>query len=154
MKIRRFFWGNRAIEAVEASEVAEADEVNEVADVSKGSKITLFRVIQVLEFNSFWWGFFDVLKKKVFLVELWNIRLNFSTFFAVEANLCFFFENWLMKLKCQDLLKPLGTLIHQNPQFYYPLEPFSFNKFNMRHPVCADNLGHKKWQCAFVRYPR
>ena len=31
---------------------------------------------------------------------------------AVEASWCYFFENWLMKLKCTNLLKPLGTIIH------------------------------------------
>ena len=99
--------------------------------------------------------YFDFLKKKYsYNHEISGWILAPFLLEAVEASLCYFFENWLMKLKCQDLLKPLGTLIHQNPQFYYPLEPFSFNKFNMRHPVCADNLGHKNWQCAFVRYPR
>ena len=58
---------------------------------------------------------------------------------AVEASLCYFFENWLMKLKCPKLLKPLGTLIHQNSQFYYPSEPFSFHHFTMRHPVVQDS---------------
>ena len=54
-------------EAVEASEVAEAAEVNEAKKVSKDWKITneVFKVIQVLEFNSlrtnitlFWKTFF------------------------------------------------------------------------------------------------
>ena len=54
---------------------------------------------------------------------------------AVEANLCYFFENWLMKLKCPNLLKPLGTIIQQNYWSFYPSEPFSFVHFNMIHPV-------------------
>ena len=54
---------------------------------------------------------------------------------AVEASLCYFFENWLMKHKSPNLLKPLGTIIYQNYQFYYPSEPFSFHHFNVRHPV-------------------
>ena len=40
-----------------------------------------------------------------------------------------------MKHKSPNLLKPLGTIIHQNSQFYYPSEPFSFHHFNVRHPV-------------------
>ena len=54
-------------------------------------------------------------------------------------SLCYFFENWLMKLKCQNLLKPLGTLTYQNSQFYYPSNPFSFHHFTMRHPVVQDS---------------
>ena len=57
---------------------------------------------------------------------------------AVEASLCYFFKNWLMKHKSPNLLKPLGTIIHQNSQFYYPSEPFSFHHFNVRHPVSTD----------------
>ena len=30
---------------------------------------------------------------------------------AVEASRCYCFENWLMTHKCQNLLKPLGTII-------------------------------------------
>ena len=48
---------------------------------------------------------------------------------------CFFFKNWLMKHKNPNLIKPLDTTIHQNSQFYYPSEPFSFHHFNVRHPV-------------------
>ena len=54
---------------------------------------------------------------------------------AVEASLCYFFENWLIKHKIPTLLKPLGTIIHQNSQFYCPSEPVSFHHFNVRHPV-------------------
>ena len=56
---------------------------------------------------------------------------------AVEASLCYFFENWFMKLKCPHLLKPLGTIFQQNYWFFYPSEPFIFVHFNMIHPVCA-----------------
>ena len=35
IRIRKFFWGNWALEAVEASDVAEAAEVNEAGEVSK-----------------------------------------------------------------------------------------------------------------------
>ena len=34
-------------------------------------------------------------------------------------------------------MKPLGTSIYQNSQFYYPSEPFNFHHFNVRHPVCG-----------------
>ena len=44
-----------------------------------------------------------------------------------------------MKLKCPNLLKPLGTLIYQNSQFYYPSDPFCFHRFTMRHPVVQDS---------------
>ena len=54
---------------------------------------------------------------------------------AVEASGCYFFEHWWMKLKCPNLLKPLGTIIQQNYWSFYPLEPFSFVQFNMIHPV-------------------
>ena len=54
---------------------------------------------------------------------------------AVEASLCYVFENWLMKRKIPNLLKPLGTTIHQNSQFYYPSELFGLHHFTMRHPV-------------------
>ena len=69
----------------------------------------------------------------VYLEALLYLRPFLSE--AVEASLCYFFENWLIKLKCPNLLKPLGTIIHQHSQFYYPLEPFSFHHFNVSHPV-------------------
>ena len=43
---------------------------------------------------------------------------------AVEASLCYFFENWWMKLKCPLLLKPLATIVQENSQSFYPSEPF------------------------------
>ena len=54
---------------------------------------------------------------------------------AVEASRCQFFENWLMKLKCPNLLKPLDTIIHENYQPFYHSEPFRILLFQMRHPV-------------------
>ena len=54
---------------------------------------------------------------------------------AVEASRCHFFENWLMKHKCTNLLKPLGTINQWNYWFFYPLELIYFALFNMRHPV-------------------
>ena len=62
---------------------------------------------------------------------------------AVEASLGYFLNIWLMKHKCQNLLKPLGTMICQNSQFYYPSDPFSFHHFNVRHPV-VEILGPPK----------
>ena len=54
---------------------------------------------------------------------------------AVEASRWHFFENWLMKLKFPHLLKPLGTIIQQNHGFFYPPGPFSYDHFNVIHPV-------------------
>jgi hypothetical protein len=54
---------------------------------------------------------------------------------AVEANRCYFFENWVQKLKCPHLLKPLGTIFQHNYWFFYTSEPFTLARFNMRHPV-------------------
>ena len=39
---------------------------------------------------------------------------------AVEASGCYFFENWLMKLKCPLLLKQLGTIIQKNVDLSTP----------------------------------
>ena len=100
------FWGNRAVEAVEASEVAEAAEVNGAVEVSKARKITTedFRVILDLEFIN--------LRTKMILfwcLDFWQNHENpFWTLVpflseAVEASLCYFFENWLMKLKFPNL---------------------------------------------------
>ena len=63
----------------------------------------------------------------------WYLILFLSE--AVESSLCYFFENWLMKLKFPNLLKPLGTIIQQNYWSFYPSEPFTFIHINMRHPV-------------------
>ena len=54
---------------------------------------------------------------------------------AAEASQCYFFENWLMKLKCPILLKPLDTMIQENYWSFYPSEPFRITRFTMRHPV-------------------
>ena len=66
-----------------------------------------------------------------------NFSLISDTFLsdAVEANWCYFFEKWLMKLKCPNLLKPLGTLIQENYWSFYPSDPSRIPRFNMRHPV-------------------
>ena len=102
---------------------------------SKVWKITTedFRVIQVLEFSfilmfwkKYWFGRF-----MKYHIEICHIFLSE----AVEASRCDFFENWWMKLKWPNLLKPLGTIIQQNHWSFYPSEPFSFGNFNMIHPV-------------------
>ena len=47
------------------------------------------------------------------------------------------FQNWFMKLKFPNLLKPLGTIIQQNYCCLYPSEVIYFAPFTMilRHPV-------------------
>ena len=86
-----------------------------------------------------------------FLAPKWPIQVPFcrmyhqkSTFSlilapflseAAEASQCYFFENWLMKLKCPILLKPLDTMIQENYWSFYPSEPFRITRFTMRHPV-------------------
>ena len=98
-----------AVEAVEASEVAEAAEVNEAAEVFKALKITTedFWVILDLEFIN--------LKAKIILFlcfekkyfwqnhenQFWILAHFLSE--AVEASLCYFFKNWLVKLKLPNL---------------------------------------------------
>ena len=54
---------------------------------------------------------------------------------AVEASWYNFFENCLMKLKCPNLLNPLGTIIQENYQTFYPPEAFTLDHSVMRHPV-------------------
>ena len=63
---------------------------------------------------------------------------------AVEDSRCYFFEKWLMKLKCPNLLKPLGTLIQENYRSFYPSEPLRIPRFNMRHPVVVE--------CPFIMF--
>ena len=54
---------------------------------------------------------------------------------AVEASLCYFFLNWMIKLKFPKLLNPLGIKIQKNYESFYPSELIYFAYFNMRHPV-------------------
>ena len=72
---------------------------------------------------------------------------------AVEASLYYFFENWLLKPKNHNLLKPLGTIIHQNSQFYYPSKPFSFHHFNVRHPLLDCSMTKSKYDQYFLLFP-
>ena len=41
----------------------------------------------------------------------------------------------LMKLISPNLLKPIGTIIQENYQSFYPLEPFRITHFNIKHPA-------------------
>ena len=59
---------------------------------------------------------------------------------AVEASLCNFFKNWLMKLKFPNLLNPLWIIIQWNDWSFYPSELNYFSHFNMRYPVCKSRL--------------
>ena len=60
--------------------------------------------------------------------RMYHQKSNFSLILApflseaVEASRCYFFENWLMKVKCSNLLKPLSTIIQQ---FFDPSIPQS-----------------------------
>ena len=71
---------------------------------------------------------------------------------AVEASIFYSFKNWLMKLKCPNLLKALHTIIQENYQPFYPSKPFRITRFQMRQPVdspsqllpsCVFFLSHK-----------
>ena len=68
---------------------------------------------------------------------------------TAEASLCQFFENWWMKLKCQNLPKPLGTIIQQNYWSLYLSEPFSFVHFNMIHAVVHSLT--VAWICHWIK---
>ena len=76
---------------------------------------------------------------------------------AVEDSRCYFFEDWFMKLKIYNLLKPLGTITQQNYWSFYPSELIYFALFTMRHPVCEFvstkiSLKRKKTIC-FISSP-
>ena len=78
--------------------------------------------------------------KQCFFGRLIKYQVKFLQLFlseVVEAGLCYFFQNWLMKFKCPDLLNILGTMIQENYWPFYPSEPFTLARFNMRHPVGA-----------------
>ena len=62
---------------------------------------------------------------------------------AVEASPCYFFQNWLMKLKCPNLLNPLDTIIQENYQPFNSSEPFRITRFKMRHPVSIGKMDKK-----------
>ena len=59
---------------------------------------------------------------------------------AVETSQCYFLINWVKKLKCPQLLKPLGTIIQQNYWSFYLSETIQKARFNVRHPVPVKQL--------------
>ena len=81
--------------------------------------------------------YFDVLKQSFFWlnheITCWILVPFLSE--TVEASWCYFFENWFMKFKCPNLLKPLKFIIQQNYRSFYTSEPSTLAHFNMRHPV-------------------
>ena len=80
--------------------------------------------------------------KQLFMGRTMNYQDEFLAPFlseAVEASRCYFFANWLMKLKCPILLKPLDTMIQENYWSFYPSEPFSLDLLNMIHPVSSNH---------------
>jgi hypothetical protein len=78
-------------------EVVKAVEVIEAADVLRPGKSLLRISESSMSLNSALFGCFE---KKKFWVESQNINMNLVPFLseAVEASLCYFFENWWMKL--------------------------------------------------------
>ena len=78
-------------------------------------------------------------------------KSNFSLIFApylseaVEYSRCYFFENWFMKLKIYNLLKPLGTITQQNYWSFFSSELIYFAFFTMRHPVDIQWPPTKHW---------
>ena len=104
-----FFWWNEAVKVIEATEVVEAVEVTETAEILRSGK-SLLRTSESSRFlNS---ALFWCLERNNFLydheISYWNLAPFLSE--AVEASQCYFFENWLMKLKCPILLKPLDMV--------------------------------------------
>ena len=102
---------------------------------SKAWKITRedIKVIQIVEFS-----FILMFWKQLFLGRIMKYQDEFLVPFlseVAEASIFYFFKNWLMKLKCPNLLKPLDTIIQENYQPFYPSEPFRILRFQMRHPV-------------------
>ena len=143
------FWWNEAVEVIEAtevveaveageageaSEVAEADEVNEAAEVLRPEK-SLLRTSESWRFLNL--ALFWCFETENILVESWNIILNFKPFLseAVEASWCYFFENWFMKLKCPNLLKPLFRHHNSTKSFFLlPLRATYFSTFQYETP--------------------
>ena len=73
--------------------------------------------------------------------QKYNFSLKFGTLLseAVEASLCYFFENWLTKLKC-PILRNIQILSSQ-PKGCFQLasEVFTFNQIQV-HPVQCTHL--------------
>ena len=70
--------------------------------------IPFFLLLQILSYST------PHCMGHLFLVPM-NFSLILATFLleALEASRCYFFENWLMKLKCPLLVKPLGTIVQK-----------------------------------------
>ena len=93
----------------------------------------------------FWWFDYPC------VVPKWQILVSFSemghqkskfsliseSFLSktVQASQCYFFESWLMKLKCPSLISPQCTINQKNCWSFYPSEPFTLDHITMRHPV-------------------
>ena len=78
------------------------------------------------------------LKDWYIFFELWCLVASGEVCIWVSStSQYYFFENWLMKLKCPILLKALSTIIQENYQSFYPSEPLTFARFNMRHSVVS-----------------
>ena len=69
---------------------------------------------------------------------------------AVEARRCYFFENWLIKLKWPSK----ATRHHDSTKYwsFYPSEPFSFVHFNMLHPVCYVESFHNSLELSRIKF--
>ena len=65
------------------------------------------------------------------LQEIWTFFLSE----AVEASWCYFFENWLIKTKCHNLLNRPPKRWNWKSQSVHLSEPIYFVHFNVRHPV-------------------
>ena len=71
----------------------------------------------------------------------WILALFLSE--AVEARLCYFFENCLIKTKCHNLLNRPPKIWNWKSQSVHLSEPIYFVHFNVRHPVYALDLGRE-----------
>ena len=63
---------------------------------------------------------------------------------AVEASLCYFFENWMMKVKYPKLRIiqiPSNTILQA---YFYLSDPNYFWRFNMRYPVLSKFIYSEK----------
>ena len=114
--------------------MSEAVEVIEAADVLRPGKL-LLRTSESSRFlnSALHWCF----EKDNFLVESWNIMLNFRTFSVGgcwgQPRLLF----WKLVDETQ-ISKPLEPIRHQNSKKYwsfYPSELNYFSHFSMRYPV-------------------
>ena len=125
-----FLW-NEAVDVIEAT---EAVEVIEAKDILRPRKSLLSTPESSRLLNL---ALFDVLKTIIFsgIMKYHFSILATFLFEAVEASLCYFFENWGIKLKFQNILKPLGTMIQQTYWSFYPSKPSFFIHFNMINPV-------------------